>query len=64
MAETVARQLFQGESFYSMGELGLVSLYWGLDIGAYALISSALLSVVGGVLVRTLASSRPNPRLE
>ena len=64
MAEVVARQPFQGESYYQMGDLGAVSLYWGLDLGAYALITSAVLSVMGGILVRTLASSRLNSRLE
>ncbi|MCD6530511.1 Vps62-related protein [Candidatus Bathyarchaeota archaeon] len=55
IARTVARQPFQGEAFYSMGGLGSIYLYWGLDIGAYALMLSAALSVVGGALLKVLA---------
>ena len=52
MAQTIAEQPFQGEEFYQMGRFGSVYLVWGLGIGAYLLIVSAFVTIIGGFILR------------
>ena len=60
MAQTIAEQPFQGEEFYQMGRFGSVYLVWGLGIGAYLLIVSAFVTIIGGFILRGITEKHPN----
>ena len=52
IAESVAQQPFQGEATYQLGSVDSVYLIWGLGLGAYAFIASALARIIAGAVLR------------
>jgi len=61
MAEVIAQQPLQGEQTYSIENVGSVYLAWGLGLGVYMFLASAIVKIVGGLIIRKTTTPKARP---
>jgi len=61
MAEVIAQQPLQGEQTYNIENVGSVYLAWGLGLGVYMFLASAIVKIIGGLIIRKTAEPKAQP---